>query len=241
VLLQQLRQVLTAPPAVIQSDHTKETRNRGTDRSDGHPENIKEAIFSLFRDKRSRAPTPAPRLTCLRPAARGASPPAARWPSRGRSRRPYRAGRPWRRAAAGPGGGWGRARVPIGGSRAASGGRRKKRRGWRVCFYRGVYRFHFSVRMAIPFFGKISAKPSARHDVLRRGIPLCVRSLLPLPCALAPVGFINPCRPGQLQAGCASTYSVFTGLLGPCLDHLKIPSFFTISPLHQFLAACIEY
>lgn len=39
------------------------------------------------------------------------------------------------------------------------------------CFYRGVYRFLFSVRVAMPFFGKISAKPSARHDVAA-GIPL---------------------------------------------------------------------
>jgi hypothetical protein len=38
------------------------------------------------------------------------------------------------------------------------------------CFYRGVYRFLFSVRVAMPFFGKISAKPSARHDVAA-GIP----------------------------------------------------------------------
>jgi hypothetical protein len=29
--------------------------------------------------------------------------------------------------------------------------------------------------------------------------------------------------------------------LTPCLDHLKIPSFFTLSPSHQFLAACMEY
>jgi hypothetical protein len=39
----------------------------------------------------------------------------------------------------------------------------------------------------------------------------------------------------------------FDGLLAaifgsaPCLDHLKIPSFFTLSPSHQFLAACMEY
>lgn len=45
------------------------------------------------------------------------------------------------------------------------------------CFYRGVYRFLFSVRVAMPFFGKISAKPSARHDVAAY---LCA-----LPCALA--------------------------------------------------------
>jgi hypothetical protein len=30
-------------------------------------------------------------------------------------------------------------------------------------------------------------------------------------------------------------------LVTPCLDHLKIPSFFTLSPSHQFLAACMEY
>jgi hypothetical protein len=29
--------------------------------------------------------------------------------------------------------------------------------------------------------------------------------------------------------------------LAPCLDHLKIPSFFTLSLSHQFLAACMEY
>jgi hypothetical protein len=29
--------------------------------------------------------------------------------------------------------------------------------------------------------------------------------------------------------------------LGPCLDCLKVPSFFTLSPSHQFLAACMEY
>jgi len=29
--------------------------------------------------------------------------------------------------------------------------------------------------------------------------------------------------------------------LGPCLDHSKIPSFFTLSPSHQFLAACMEH
>jgi hypothetical protein len=29
--------------------------------------------------------------------------------------------------------------------------------------------------------------------------------------------------------------------LSPCLDHLKIPSFFTLSPSYQFLAACMEY
>jgi len=68
-----------------------------------------------------------------------------------------------------------------------------------VCFYRGAYRFLFSVRVAIPFFGKISAKPSARHDVLRRGIPLRAGLSCPYPAA----GFINPCRPGQLQEGCA--------------------------------------
>ena len=27
----------------------------------------------------------------------------------------------------------------------------------------------------------------------------------------------------------------------PCLDASQIPSFFTLSPLHQFLAACMEY
>jgi hypothetical protein len=30
-------------------------------------------------------------------------------------------------------------------------------------------------------------------------------------------------------------------IISPCLDHLKIPSFFTLSPSHQFLAACMEY
>jgi hypothetical protein len=33
----------------------------------------------------------------------------------------------------------------------------------------------------------------------------------------------------------------FASTLGPCLDHLKIPSFFALSPSHQFLAACMEY
>jgi hypothetical protein len=27
----------------------------------------------------------------------------------------------------------------------------------------------------------------------------------------------------------------------PCLDDIKISSFFTLSPSHQFLAACMEY
>jgi len=29
--------------------------------------------------------------------------------------------------------------------------------------------------------------------------------------------------------------------VGPCLDYLKIPSFFTLSPSHQFLDAYIEH
>ena len=27
----------------------------------------------------------------------------------------------------------------------------------------------------------------------------------------------------------------------PCLDYMKVPSFFTLSPSHQFLDACIEH
>jgi len=71
-----------------------------------------------------------------------------------------------------------------------TGGGRRGEDGEGVCFYRGVYRFLFSVRVAIPFFGKISAKPSARHDVLRRGgIPLrppLLSSLSPLLRCLCP-------------------------------------------------------
>jgi hypothetical protein len=37
------------------------------------------------------------------------------------------------------------------------------------------------------------------------------------------------------------TTTVLYSKASPCLDHLKIPSFFTLSPSHQFLAACIEY
>jgi hypothetical protein len=28
---------------------------------------------------------------------------------------------------------------------------------------------------------------------------------------------------------------------GPCLHAIQIPSFFTLSPSHQFLATCMEY
>ena len=33
----------------------------------------------------------------------------------------------------------------------------------------------------------------------------------------------------------------FSPTLRPCLDHLKISSFFTLSPSHQFLDACMEH
>ena len=91
-----------------------------------------------FRCSETREPAPqpqAPRLTCLRPAGRPGASPAARWPSRGRSRRPYRAGRPWRRAAAGRVGDGAAPGCQSGGSRAATDGRRKKRRGWRGCVF----------------------------------------------------------------------------------------------------------
>ena len=32
-----------------------------------------------------------------------------------------------------------------------------------------------------------------------------------------------------------------TSIVRPCLDPIKVPSFFTLSPSHQFLAACMEY
>jgi len=190
VLLQQLRQVLTAAPAIIQSDHTKETRNRGTDRSDGRPENIKEAIFSLFRDKRTRAPTPSAEAylptsggpaggltTCGEMALAGekqASVPC----------RPSMAAR-----GGEPGGGWGRARGANRGKPGRYGREEEEEeRMERVCFYRGVYRFLFSVRVAIPFFwenlGK-TLRPARR--VASRHTSACGSLLpLPLPCALAP-------------------------------------------------------
>ena len=33
----------------------------------------------------------------------------------------------------------------------------------------------------------------------------------------------------------------FTRLLGPCLDDIKVPNFFTLFLSHQFLDVCMEY
>ena len=38
-----------------------------------------------------------------------------------------------------------------------------------------------------------------------------------------------------------SVAGMCTLLLAPCLDHLQILSFFTLSPSHQFLAVCMEH
>jgi len=109
----------------------------------------------------------------------------------------------------GPGGGWGRTRVPIGGSRAATDGRRKKRRGEGVFLSRCVS-FSFLGAGGNTLFWENLGKTlrPARRVASRRHTsapPLLLR---------LPVGFINPCRPGQLQEGCVSTYlpySMFTG------------------------------
>jgi hypothetical protein len=53
-------------------------------------------------------------------------------------------------------------------------------------------------------------------------------------------GDTRKCGPGTDSMPCVTEAWSGTGL-GPCLDHLKIPSFFTFSPSHQFLAACMEY
>jgi hypothetical protein len=44
-----------------------------------------------------------------------------------------------------------------------------------------------------------------------------------------------------LLAGMEWNESIKKHKQSPCLDHLKIPSFFTLSPSHQFLAAYMEY
>ena len=182
MLLQQLRQVLTAAPAIIQSDHTKETRNRGTDRSDGRPENIKEAIFSLFRDKRTRAPTPSAEAYLPTSGGPGGLTTCGEMALAGEKQasvpcRPSMAAR-----GGGPGGGWGRAR---GANRGKPGryGREEEEEERRGCVFIAVRIVFFSrCGWQYPFFGKISAKPSARHDVLHRGIPLRAGLSCPCPC-----------------------------------------------------------
>jgi len=215
VLLQQLRQVLTAAPAIIQSDHTKETRNRGTDRSDGRPENIKEAIFSLFRDKRTRAPTPSAEAYLPTSGGPGGLTTCGEMALAGEKQasvpcRPSMAAR-----GGGPGGGWGRAR---GANRGKPGryGREEEEEERRGCVFIAVRIVFFSrCGWQYPFLGKSRQNPPPGTTCCIAAY-LCVRvSPAPAPALRAcPVGFINPCRPGQLQEGCVSTYlpySMFTG------------------------------
>jgi hypothetical protein len=44
----------------------------------------------------------------------------------------------------------------------------------------------------------------------------------------------------EMQVNWAKKYHKACGL-APCLVCLKVPSFFTLSPSHQFLTACMEY
>jgi hypothetical protein len=131
--------------------------NPGTQERSRHKSDVaqeaKNARRPIFCSSQETHPISAPRLTCLPPAARGPWP-AATWPVRGRSRRPYRAGRPWRQ---------GRMGLPLGANRESPDGRRRWRGRWCV-FLSPCIVFFFSVRWKY-FFWKISAKPCAAHDI----------------------------------------------------------------------------
>jgi hypothetical protein len=64
------------------------------------------------------------------------------------------------------------------------------------------------------------------QSIHRRGNPICSMTS------------INNGQATESKAFCMSSFS---STAGPCLVTLKIPSFFTLSPSHQFLAACMEY
>jgi hypothetical protein len=72
-------------------------------------------------------------------------------------------------------------------------------------------------------------------------LSLCRRRCSPLPpssfCSAPAICRRSRSRPQSLSAGTLD----LTFSLRPCLDDIKIPSFFTLSPSHQFLAACMEY
>ena len=221
MLLQQLRQVLTAPPATIQSDHTKETRNRGTDRSDGRPENIKEPIFSLFRDKRTRAPTPSAEaylptsggpaggLTCGEMALAGekqASVPC----------RPSMAAR-----GGGPGRGWGRARVPIGGKPGRYGREEEEEeRMERVCVFIAVCIVFFSrCGWQYPFLGKSRQNPPPGTTCCVAAAYLCALLSSPLSllsCAASALRAYKPLPPrataGRMRINLLAIFCFWVGL-----------------------------
>ena len=199
MLLQQVRQVLTAPPAIQSRPGTGGKTRHG---SDGLPRTPKSQ--SLRSPEKTQPPQPQRRGL---PAyvRRPGGPDLRRHGPRGgeagvRTVQAVHGGarRPGRDGAA---------RVPIG--RGAATGREEEeedrmQRGG-VFVFIAAPRFLFSVRwqLATPFFGKISAEPCARHDglPLLRGCP--------------PVGFMNepPCRPGHLQ-DTPSTYFAILCITG---------------------------
>ena len=188
MLLQQVRQVLTAPPAIQSRPGTGGKTRHG---SDGLPRTPKSQ--SLRSPEKTQPPNPSAEaylptsggpggLTCGDMALAGEK----------------QASVPCRPSMAARGG-----RVGMGPPGCQSGGEPLRERGGRrgpdaergcVCFYRGAS-FSFLGAVATgnwqhPFFGKISAEPCARHDglPLLRGCP--------------PVGFMNePPLPPRAPAG----------------------------------------